>query len=90
MINSAMNLLAMLETRTLTLADDAQLSRMMKRGCYVTHTMTVCREKYLRSKQMNFQAEDKDLPKCCKTVYRCKYCEEFLCIGKSDSNCWFD
>uniref|UniRef100_A0A0L8H925 PiggyBac transposable element-derived protein domain-containing protein n=1 Tax=Octopus bimaculoides TaxID=37653 RepID=A0A0L8H925_OCTBM len=50
----------------------------------------MCGEKYLRVKQMEFQAEDKDLPKPCKTVYRCKYCEEFLCIGKPGSNCWFD
>uniref|UniRef100_A0A0L8GTE7 Uncharacterized protein n=1 Tax=Octopus bimaculoides TaxID=37653 RepID=A0A0L8GTE7_OCTBM len=52
----------------------------------------MCREKYLRAKQMNSQAEYKDLPKQCKTVYRCKYCEgeEYLFIGKPDSNCWFD
>lgn len=47
-------------------------------------------KKYLRAKQMNPQTKDKDLLKCCKTAYRCKYCEEFLCIGKPESNCWFD
>jgi len=50
----------------------------------------VCREKYARAKQNNPNLAEKDLPKRKKTVHWCNYCREFLCIGKPDSNCWFD
>lgn len=32
------------------------------------------------------QAKDRDMPKWYKTLYRCNYCEEFLCIFQSGSN----
>ena len=41
----------------------------------------VCREKYLKAKKDNPTAKDKDLPKRCKTMFWCRYCMEFLCIG---------
>ena len=50
----------------------------------------VCRENYQMAKQRNPRAKDKDLPKCCKAIHWCTYCEEFLCIGKPGNNCWFD
>ena len=50
----------------------------------------VCMEKYFRAKRANRVAKDKDLPKRCKTVFRCMFCEEFLCIGMSGQNCWYD
>ena len=50
----------------------------------------VCREKYLRAKRANPVAKDKDLPKRCKTVFWCMFCEDFLCIGMSGQNCWYD
>ena len=33
-------------------------------------------------------AKDKDLPKRKKTVYWCKTCEVFLCIGSGSDNCF--
>jgi len=50
----------------------------------------VCRQKYLVAKQRDPRAKDKDLPKRCKTVYRCTECDEFLCIAKPDNNCWYN
>lgn len=48
----------------------------------------VCAEKYKRAKRANPQAKDKDLPKRTKTVYWCKTCEVFLCIGSDNNNCF--
>jgi hypothetical protein len=48
----------------------------------------VCAEKYKRAKRGNPDAKEKDLPKRTKTVYWCKSCEVFLCIGSGIENCF--
>ncbi|ESO85607.1 hypothetical protein LOTGIDRAFT_155095 [Lottia gigantea] len=50
----------------------------------------VCREKYLRAKSTNPQANASQLPKRHKTTIWCRYCKEFLCVGKVGDNCWYD
>lgn len=54
------------------------------------HRCVVCCEKYKREKAAHPRTPEKNLPKRCKTVFRCTFCEEYLCIGKPDKNCWFD
>ena len=50
----------------------------------------VCREKYLNATKANPGAKDKDLPKRSKTMFSCRFCGEFLCIGVPGKNCWYD
>jgi len=49
---------------------------------------TVCAEKYKQAKRTHPDAGDKDLPKRSKTVYWCKTCKVFLCIGTGSENCF--
>ena len=68
----------------------SDIQHLVERGADAkgNNRCAVCRERYLRAKQRNPQAKDCNLPKRCKTVYRCAVCEEYLCIGKPDDNCW--
>ena len=54
------------------------------------HRCRVCSEKYNRAKASDPDAEDKDLPKCKKTVFRCIGYDEYLCIGEEGANCYAD
>lgn len=50
----------------------------------------VRRMKNLKAKKANPDTRDKDLSKRCKSMYWCRLCEEFLCIGVPNTNCWYD
>jgi len=41
-----------------------------------------------QAKRTNPNLKDTELPKRCKTVYGCKSCEVFLCIGSATDNCF--
>ena len=50
----------------------------------------VCVTKYKKRKAREPDLNDAELPKRKKTVHWCTSCQEFLCVGKPDENCWYD
>ena len=57
-------------------------------GATTNNRCVVCSDKCKQVKRANPNAKDKDLPKRTKTVYWCKTCEVFLCIGSGLDNCF--
>ena len=57
-------------------------------GATLNNRCVICSEKYHKAKRAQPEARDSDLQKCCKTVYWCKSCEVFLCIGSGNENCF--
>jgi len=48
----------------------------------------VCTEINRRARLANPHAANKDLPKCKKTMYKCRSCNVFLCVGTGETNCF--
>jgi hypothetical protein len=57
-------------------------------GTSTNYRCVVCSEKYNRAKRRNPNLKDKDLPKRRKTVFRCSFCKQYLCIWAPPNNCW--